>query len=640
MFDPEAPLGAVVAGRYRLEGVLGSSTSKGTSAVYAARDARRQAAVALRLVEAASLVDLSAGLVTETEAVEAYRAQLAQVAKVRHPSVITVTDWGDETIQGRRFAFSVTNRWEHGTLREYLDRGRRLTPSQAVVVGLDACRALHAVHSAGHVHGDVRPATLVIGDDGRVRLIGLGAKRAASAAQMSLEQSRYAAPEIGLGAEVSPASDVYALAITLVEAMSGEVPNVGDTVAATLANRVERLLPVSADFGAVAAPVERAGRPMPEERGSALALGQALAAAAGKLPPPEPLEAVGARKFADVITRPQPVVAPSARREAPLPEGPAPTGQVPVVEPEAPASRRRWRRVWLASAVAVIAVGGVVAASVLARPAHEVPDLAAAAEAEARNLVAPFGWDVVVRAERSVDVEFGAVIRTVPPAGVSLRAGSRLEIVVSQGPPLGVLLDVRGQARDEAVQRLRLQGLSVAVVEESSEGVPVGVVSAWRVPQQPSLVEGDEVLEGTVVEVVVSTGPAPRQVPLLVGMTVDEARRALERLGLVARQSAVVYSATILEGIVAEQSPPPNSALKPGGEVLYAVSRGPDLVALPAVFGERFDAAERLLVEAGFVVGEVKGRKTSGLRQARLGGEDLKAGAEVPRGSTIDLVFP
>ena len=67
---------------------------------------------------------------------------------------------------------------------------------------------------------------------------------------------------------------------------------------------------------------------------------------------------------------------------------------------------------------------------------------------------------------------------------------------------------------------------------------------------------------------------------------------------------------------------------------------GPDLVALPAIFGERYDAVERLLTEAGFVVGEVKGRKTSGLRSARHGGEDLEAGAEVPRGSTIDLVFP
>ena len=282
MFDPEAPIGRVVAGRYRLERVLGATAGAGTAAVYAARDARRQAPVALRLVEAASLVDLSAGIVSEAEGVEAYRTQMSQVAKVRHPSVITVTDWGEETIDGRRYAFSVTDRWEHGTLREYLDRGRRLTPSQAVVVGIDACRALHAVHGAGHVHGDVRPATLVFGDDGRIRLLGLGTKRAATADQMSLEQSRYAAPEIGLGTGSSAATDVYALAVTLVEAMSGEVPNVGETVAATLANRVDRLLPVSADFGAVAAPVERAGRPAPEERGNALELGQALAAAADR----------------------------------------------------------------------------------------------------------------------------------------------------------------------------------------------------------------------------------------------------------------------------------------------------------------------------------------------------------------------
>jgi serine/threonine-protein kinase len=52
-----------------------------------------------------------------------------------------------------------------GSLRDLLDRGRLLSPSQALVVGLDVCRALDAAHRHGIVHGDVRPANVLFGED-------------------------------------------------------------------------------------------------------------------------------------------------------------------------------------------------------------------------------------------------------------------------------------------------------------------------------------------------------------------------------------------------------------------------------------------------------------------------------------------
>lgn len=76
-----------------------------------------------------------------------------------------------------RIVFNVTQLFGQGSLREYLDRGRRLSPSQALMVGLDVCRALNHAHKNGYVHGDVRPANLIFDDNSRIRLTGLGVKK-------------------------------------------------------------------------------------------------------------------------------------------------------------------------------------------------------------------------------------------------------------------------------------------------------------------------------------------------------------------------------------------------------------------------------------------------------------------------------
>jgi serine/threonine-protein kinase len=114
---------------------------------------------------------------------------MQQLFAMNHPTLVCIDDWGDTVLEGVRHAFNVTQFYGQGTLREFLDRGRRLSPSQALVVGIDVCRALHHAHQNGFVHGDVRPANLIFGDDARVRLTGLGTKRWASAEQMSIEQN-------------------------------------------------------------------------------------------------------------------------------------------------------------------------------------------------------------------------------------------------------------------------------------------------------------------------------------------------------------------------------------------------------------------------------------------------------------------
>ena len=654
MADHDQLVGAHLARRYRLTTLRSSSS---TSHVFDAVDTREGSQVVVRVATAESLVDLDAGVLNASDAAELFKRQTQMLAAMHHPAIAQILDWGTEVVGGVLHVFTVVEHYPGGTLREFLDRGRRLTASQALVVGLDVCRALHLIHSKGWVHGDVRPANIFLGEDGRVRLAGLGQKRATSAESMSLEQSFYAAPEIAVGGQPDVKSDVYSLSLTLLELVTGSVPFASDTVASTLAARVDALLPVSAELGPIAAPLERAARPSPDDRASALEFGQALAAIAGRLPLPEPIETLQAKSFEEVIEQREQertgelqrpvVIEEEVNSSQPKTVVSAPSGVTIVDESgsqllvvAAPTEVKRHRTVWLIGALIAVTVVGVLAFQTLFTTSHVVPDVAGMQQSEALNVLTPFNWNVVVTAQRSEGSAPGTVLGTDPAAGEDLAEGSTLTLFVSEGEPLATLPELAGVPEADALAQLETLGLVVNVVRADNEDIAAGAVISWVIPEQPTIVAGGEVLRGTSIDLVVSNGPAPRDVPLIVGMTLEQAQAALAELRLTLLETPPAKSNAAAQGLIGAQSPPPGEKVARDSAIAYSISLGPDLVALPNIIGNNFSIVEPRLVEAGFVVGNVTGRQQNKLRKALVGGQEVGNGDELPRGATIDLVFP
>ena len=654
MADHDQLVGAHLARRYRLTTLRSGSSS--SSRVFDAVDDRDGSQVVVRVATAESLVDLDAGVLSAGDGAELFKRQTQMLAAMHHPAIARIIDWGTESIGGLLQVFTVVEHYPGGTLREFLDRGRRLSASQALVVGLDVCRALHMIHSKGWVHGDVRPANIFLGDDGRVRLAGLGQKRASSPESMSLEQSFYAAPEVAVGGVADFKSDIYSLSLTLLELVTGSVPFASDTVASTLAARVDALLPVSADLGPIAAPLERAARPSPDDRSSALEFGQALAAIANKLPLPEPIETLQAKRFEEVIEQREqertgelqrPVVEEELSVDKPVTIVSTPsgvtiaddTGSQPLVV-ATPTEVKRHRTVWMIGVLIAVTVAGVLAFQTLFTTSHVVPDVAGMQQAEALNVLAPFKWNVVVTAQRSEGSPAGTVLGTDPEAGADLSEGSTLTMFVSEGEPLATLPDLAGVPEADALAQLETLGLVPNVVRADNEDIPAGAVISWVIPEQPTITVGGEVLRGTAIDVTVSNGPAPRDVPLIVGMTIEQAQAALAELRLTLLETPPSKSNAAAQGLIGAQSPPPGQKVARDSQVAYSISLGPDLVALPNIIGNNFSIVEPRLVEAGFVVGNVTGRQQNKLRKALVGGQEVGNGDELPRGATVDLVFP
>lgn len=650
MGDPIELVGRVLAARFRLDRLVSVSSA---SSIFAAVDTASDRPVTLRLFSSEATADLGAEL---AERVERARA-------VRHRSIVPVVEAGVADVDGASQFFVASERPAGGTLQDMLDRGRLLTPSQAVVVGVEICRALDRAHRQGVSHFDVRPSVVAFGDDFGVALSDLGATSAVAERawlrpnEVSMERARYASPEQAAGRAFDEKSDVYALALVLAEAVTGTVPFLADSVVATSAARQERLFPVSADLGVLASVLERAGRADPAERFGAADMGRALVAAAANMPRPTPPPVVTIDGTGD-LTRP--IVEPAPTVDLSRPSefvGVEAASDIPVVadgamiirpetandvkvDPTGPVPRPRVGR-WVVSAITVLAVvvGGLFVYRAVVDDAERIPILTGIDKGEATNDVTRYGWRVEIVEEFSDDIGLGRVIRTEPPAGERLSSGAVLTFVVSSGPPPVALPDIIGAPIDDALTRLANLGLQVRRVEGFSEDIEVGLVARWEIPSQPDLKAGDTVVKGTVVDVFVSNGPERRVVPELRGQTFESAEAILAELRLRIRRVEDQFFTDVPAGAIGFQVPPPGELADRDSEVTIQVSKGPDVVTVPVVSRLNHDQVVQALSDAGLVVGTITGNTRGVLVAILADGRPITSGQVVARGTVVELAY-
>ncbi len=546
----EESIGRVLGGRYRLVAAVGTGAS---ATVYQADDVQLRRRVAVKV--------LHPSLAEDAAFLRRFQSEAQAAAALSHPNIMAIFDWGTDG----RVPYLVLEYLGGGNLRAMLDRGRLLSPSQALLVGLEASRGLDYAHRRGFVHRDIKPANLLFGEDRRLRIADFGLARAIADAAWTepsgviLGTARYASPEQARAEPVDGKSDVYSLALTLVESVTGEVPFAGETTVATLMNRLDRLMPVSADLGPLASVIERAGRPDPAERSSAAELGQGLIAAAEKLPRPVPLALVATSAHTSIdtttigdaanVTDTTAGAAESKRRaeagrtmvaDAPPPSVPPPA--VPLLPPatggpapelfDQEASHPRRTRNGFLILLAVLAVAAAVGvAALVARrstvSSYPVEGLVGLEVGEARNRIATYGWDVSEVREKNDTEPLDVVIRTDPASG-DVAEGEPFTLYVSDGPAPSELPPLGGQRIEVAMRALADAELKLSVAgQEPSETVPAGTILSFTVAGQ-QVPERSMVDKGSTINAVVSSGPAPRANPRAGGHDAGPGRRGAQ----------------------------------------------------------------------------------------------------------------
>ncbi|HEY0483506.1 MAG TPA: protein kinase [Kofleriaceae bacterium] len=228
----------VIANRYRLDRLLGAGAS---GRVFLAIDEVAGRSVAIKMFFAAGA--------RGGAAYERFVREARLASTLRHPSLVEVYDVSVER------GFLVMEYLTGGSLAQRLAGGGRLTPVQVRRMALDVIAGLEAAHHRGVVHRDVKPAnvffdargTAKLGDFGVAHLVDLGQTQTGGL----IGTLAYMSPEQITGAPISIAADLYALGVTLFEAVTGRLPFLGpDFVAQHLGEPAPSASAVAPDLAA------------------------------------------------------------------------------------------------------------------------------------------------------------------------------------------------------------------------------------------------------------------------------------------------------------------------------------------------------------------------------------------------------
>jgi len=220
-------LGRVVAGRYRIERLLGRG---GMGRVFAARQLDLERPVALKV--------LHDHLARDPRQVRRFRREAQVTSQLVHPACVTLHDFGEW--EGHLYLAMELLQGE--SLAERLQQGEALPTTRALEVALQVCQALDFAHQAGVLHRDVKPGNVVLtrGPGGQVQakvldfglalLLGEERDQRLTGEGVVMGTPAYMSPEQVQGLALDGRSDLYSLGVLLYEMLVGQLPFQGTTV--------------------------------------------------------------------------------------------------------------------------------------------------------------------------------------------------------------------------------------------------------------------------------------------------------------------------------------------------------------------------------------------------------------------------
>ncbi|KOS55006.1 Stk1 family PASTA domain-containing Ser/Thr kinase [Rhodococcus rhodochrous] len=654
-------IGAVLERRYRIEAPIARG---GMSIVYRGTDLRLDRPVAVKVMDPQFAAD--------PQFLARFEFEARSVARLTHPGLVAVYDQG----QDGDHVFLVMELVEGGTLRELLRERGPMPPHAAAAVAAPVLGALAVAHRAGLVHRDVKPENVLISDAGEVKIADFGLVRAVAAATTTsrsviLGTAAYLSPEQVTTGTADARSDVYATGILLFEMLTGRTPFTGDTSLSVAYQRVDRDVPdpgalidgVPEQFDELVrhATEREPGERFPDAGAMAAALSEvcdALALPRYRVPAPQrsAQHRSAAAEPATAAVNPAPptvAVRAAAPPSRPLPPPTAP-GLAAQVSPAGPqhtkvvtqqhpraetsglraepadfaAEHRRNRRttlLWLLAILLLALAVGFGGWWLGSGRMTTVPSVLGVDRDTALAALQAADVTPEVRGEYSDDASVDTVLGTDPEAGSRVARGDDVVLLVSLGRPTVPTIVGDGD-RDVVEQELRNRTF-----------VPVDGGSAYSTAVEEGGVAALDPAPGTVlpvgaeVAVIISKGSPPVDVPDVAGRTVDEARRALDTVGLTVRETREVFDADVDAGRVVGTDPAIGNRVNAGGSVTLMVSNA---VKVPSLLGRTVAAARDELGRLGL---DVEVRQFAGSDRSVVIGQSPGAGDRVEPGGTVTL---
>ncbi|GAB3248585.1 Stk1 family PASTA domain-containing Ser/Thr kinase [Arthrobacter pigmenti] len=639
-------VGAVVDQRYLVRARLARG---GMSTVYLATDQRLERDVALKVMHS--------HLADDDSFLNRFSQEARSAARLSHPHVVGVFDQGHDG----PLVYLVMEYVPGRTLRALMEERGRLQPRLALAM-LDAVvEGLAAAHDAGLVHRDVKPENVLLAEDGRIKVGDFGLARAVSTSTNTatlIGTVAYIAPELVTGGSADERSDIYSVGIMLYEMLTGHHPYTGDIPIQVAFQHVNSEVPApSSELPGMAEDLDElvqwctAGDPEDRPIDAAALLGELrhirttlsdedldydADSPGGKVPhrhtevisggilpttvlsqhkdsglsqnqdsgpsasvsqhPPsgnqQETQHIGQIRSARAAKRD------SKREQKTLDKEQAKAAQQPERSLRRGNPRRRaW--LWILAVVLISLLVSWIAWFVAAGPAAltSVPKVSGKTVAEAQKLLSNHGLESSARDIHHGNIPDGRVVRADPATSTQIRKFEDVTLFVSIGPEMFSVPDVTGGTIREATTELKDAQLMMGDVGRQYHAkVPSGTVLSQSIDAD------QERRRNTAVDVTVSKGQRPIDVPSVTGETQESAQGTLTDAGLepvIADRK--VFHPSIPEGSVVSQQPAQGQLFR-GDSVQLTLSKGPEMVKVPSFIGDQVEEAVERLEELGFKV--------------------------------------
>ena len=502
-----------------------------------------------------------------------FRREAQSAAQLNHPSIVAVYDTGEELDRDAGSNLYIVMELVAGrSLRDVIREGRKILPERAMEITGEVCAALDYSHRAGIVHRDIKPGNVMLTPAGDVKVMDFGIARAVADATSAMTQT---AAVVGTAQYLSP------------EQARGETVDLRSDVYSTGCLLYELLT----------------GRP--------------------------PFQGENPVSVAYQHVRQPPV--PPSQLEPDL----SPEIDTIVLKALAKPQAERYQSAaamkadidrWLEGSPVLAAPVAAGAATTVLDPSQGEPaTMVAPAYATGPQQAATGRQGRQDGRERSSNRGLIALLLLL--VGIAVAALLILPNLLAS-PTTEPVPRVVGLEQAAAAQKLRAEGFVLGSTDpQPSEEVEPGLI----ISQDPG--PGDRAEPGAEIDVVISSGPAPRQVPYLIGKTRSEAAAELRELGLKPRAKPVVNTAD--KGQVVAQDPPAGQEVEAGSAVFFDVSKGPRTV--PDVVGKTEEEARSVLEARKFEVFVTEDFSPDG-QFGQVVRQSPEAFAEQAEGSAVTIV--
>ena len=579
------PMAHRLAGRYEVRSLIGRG---GMAEVHLGFDTRLSRVVAIKMLRR----DLALDSIFQAR----FRREAQSAASLNHPNIVAVYDTGEEIVSdatNRSLAipYIVMEYVEGHTVKELISDGTAVPINEAIEIVSGVLSALQYSHANHLVHRDIKPGNIMLTPEGKVKVMDFGIARALTDSQATMTQTnavvgtaQYLSPEQARGETVDERSDLYSTGVVLFELLTGRPPFKGDSAVAVAYQHVEQIPPTPSSILS----------DIPDS------LDRVVLKALAKNRDDRYRSAAEMLSDLQRVARGMDVGAPPADS---------------------------WATEVLPSAGLVGARAAVPAAtSTVSAPAARVSSTstslpAVSSDGDAASKAA------TARKRRT------AIIMTLVVIALLLIGGSVWALSRSAATPEAVSVpNVVGLSQADAKSQIEAAGLEWELNPEkvASDTVEKDAVAST----DPA--GGAQAEKGSTVRVTISSGPDSVTLPdNLVGMSPDDARQAVEALGLKWEvNSSKVASDTVAEGKVAQTNPSPGSKVKAGQTITAYLSSGSDQVEVPDLVGMSQDQARSALKAVGLELGNVT-TVDSDKDKDRIVSQDPETGSKVKKGTTI-----